>query len=32
MTMNGEYVLDFWPSATKEVSQGCNHKGTYKLK
>jgi hypothetical protein len=33
VTMNGEYVLDFWPSATKEVSQACNHnKGTYKLK
>ena len=33
MTMNGEYALDFWPAATKELTQGCFHnKGTYKLK
>jgi hypothetical protein len=33
MTLNGEYILDFWPSATKEVTQGCNHNtGTYRLK
>ena len=33
MTLKGQYVLDFWPAATKEFSQACNHnKGTYKLK
>ena len=30
---NGRVPLDFWPPATKEVSQACNHnKVTYKLK
>lgn len=33
MTLNGEYVLDFWPAAIKGGFQGCFHnKGTYKLK
>jgi hypothetical protein len=34
MTIRGEYRLDFWPVASKEVAfQGCFHnKGTYKLK
>ncbi len=33
MTLNGQYVLDFWPAATKDVFQGCfKNKGTYKLK
>ncbi len=33
MTVKGQYILDFWPSATKDGFQACNHnKGTYKLK
>jgi hypothetical protein len=33
MTVNGQYVLDFWPAAIKDGFQGCFHnKGTYKLK
>lgn len=33
MTLSGEYALDFWPAATKDVLQGCfKNKGTYKLK
>jgi hypothetical protein len=33
MTLNGEYVLDFWPPAAKEVFQGCfKNKGSYRLK
>ena len=34
MTLKGEYRLDSWPVALKDVGfQGCNHnKGTYKLK
>ena len=34
MTVRGEYRLDFWPTASKDVAfQGCFHnKGTYKLK
>jgi hypothetical protein len=33
MTIKGQYVLDAWPSALKDIFQGCNHnKGTYKLK
>jgi len=33
LTLKGEYVLDFWPSATKDVGQGCNHnKVTYRLR
>ena len=33
MTLKGEYVLDFWPSATKDILQGCfKNKGRYKLK
>lgn len=33
MTVDGHYVLDFWPPAVKGGFQGCFHnKGTYRLK
>jgi hypothetical protein len=33
ITLKGEYVVDFWPSATKDITQGCNrNKVTYRLK
>jgi hypothetical protein len=33
MSLKGQYVLEFWPSALKDGFQGCFHnKGTYKLK
>jgi len=33
MSVNGRYVLDFWPSAIKGGFQGCFHNtGTYKLR
>ena len=32
MTLSGQYILDFWPSAVKDGVQACNpNKGSYKL-
>lgn len=33
MTVQGKYVLDFWPNAEKNGFQACNHNsGTYRLR